>query len=131
MDVSDLIDILKDICKDRYGDWLVYFCDDDDDDYTVNSVYVDDDNDICIESTDYEDDMPEFTAEELLEELKEYDGDTYVYFREEYEDGSWYDYEIDDNWYIGTDNDGEDILNIDCYDDNEGGGEDEDGKEDN
>lgn len=75
--------------------------------------------------------MPEFTAEELLEELKEYDGATYVYFREEYEDGSWYDYEIDDNWYIGTDNDGEDILNIDCYDDNEGGGEDEDGKEDN
>lgn len=115
MTVAELKDILCDVNNDGYGDWSVFMCDDDDDDFTINHIYLDEDDDLCLESTDAEDNTYDFTCNDIIERLSEYSDDTYVYFREEYEDESWCDYNIDDNWYIGSDDDGYDILNIDCY----------------
>lgn len=91
-----------------------FFCDDDDDDYTVNHIYLDNDGDVCLESTDTEGDNYDFTANNVLNRLKHYENDKYVYFLEEYLDGSSNDYDIVFNWYIGYDEDGDSILNIDC-----------------
>ena len=95
-------------------DWIVYFCDDDDDDYTVNHIYVDDDGDICLESTDMEGDNYDMTAEDILKKIEGFDNDEYVYFLEEYYDGSSTGYDIEFNWYIGHSVSGIEILNIDC-----------------
>lgn len=95
-----------------YGDWVLFMCDDDDDDFSVNHIYVDDDGDICLKST--EEGGYEFTANNVLNRLKHYDNESYVYFVEEYDDGSSNVYDIDFHWFIGANDDGDDILNIDC-----------------
>ena len=115
MYVGQLKQLLKCISEDGYGDWVVNMCDDDDDDYTINHIYVDYDGDLCLESTDAEWNTYDFTCDNVLSRLNKYPDDMYVYFLEEYEDESSYAYDIDDEWYIGTDGDGDDILNIDCY----------------
>lgn len=114
MKIKALKKLLHNICDRGYKDWVVYFCDDDDDDYTVNHIYVDDDGDICLESTDMEGDNYDMTAEDMLKRIKRYDNDEYVYFLEEYYDGSSTGYGIEFNWYIGHDDYGNEILNIDC-----------------
>lgn len=115
MKIGAIKKLLHIICNEGYGDWVLFFCDDDDDDYTVNHIYVDDEGDICLESTDMEgDDNYDFTAKNVLNRIKKYDNSTYVYFLEEYEDGSSTGYDIHFKWYIGTDDYGNDILNIDC-----------------
>ena len=97
MIVKALKKLIHTIIDDGYGEWKVFFCDDDDDDYTVNHIFIDDDGDVCLQSTDTEG-----------------DNDKYVYFQEEYWDGSYEDYDIEFNWYIGIDDNGDSILNIDC-----------------
>lgn len=97
-----------------YGDWTLFMCDDDDDDYTINHIYVDDDGDICLKSTDAEGDNYDFTANDVLRRIKKYDNEGYVYFLEEYWNGAYETYDIEFNWYIGLDYSGNDILNIDC-----------------
>ena len=114
MKVKALKKLLYLIRNAGYGDWTLFMCDDDDDDFSINHIYTDDDGDICLESTDMEVDNYEFTANNVLNRLRHYDNETYVYFLEEYEDGSSNAYDIDFNWYIGSDDDGDDILNIDC-----------------
>lgn len=115
MTVGELESLLRNICDDGYGDWVVYMCDDEDEDYTINHIYIDSDGDICLESTDAEDDTYDFTCDDMLNRLRKYSDDTYVYFLEEYEDESSNSYDIDDGWYIGTDYEGDEILNIDCF----------------
>ena len=114
MKIKALKQLLHNICDRGYMDWIVYFCDDDDDDYTVNHIYVDDDGDICLESTDMEGDNYDMTAEDILKKIEGFDNDEYVYFLEEYYDGSSTGYDIEFNWYIGHSVSGIEILNIDC-----------------
>lgn len=114
MKIKALKKLLYDICNSGYNDWIVYFCDDDDDDYSVNHIYVDDDGDICLESTDMEEDNYEFSPEDILNEIECYNDEDYVYFLEEYYDGSSTGYDIEFNWYIGHDDCGNEVLNIDC-----------------
>lgn len=114
MRIKALRYLLHVIIDEGYGDWVVWFCDDDDDDYSVNHIYKDDDGDVCLESTDlgYH---HEFTAQEILSRMKKYDSEDYVYFKEiGYGDYDECDYYIISEWYIGTDVDGYAILNIDC-----------------
>lgn len=130
MTIESLREILGDICDGGYSDWTVFFCDDDDDDYSVNSIYVDDDGDVCLESTDMDGDFPDYTAEDILDEIADYDDDTEVYFLEEYWDGSSTAFDIEDNWYIGSNDYGNDVLNIDCSemdDDNDDDNSDDNG----
>ena len=116
MKIKALKKLLYNIRDNGYGDWIVYFCDDDDDDYTVNHIYVDNDGDICLESTDMEGDGNyDFTVNDILRRIRKYDNENYVYFLEEYEDGSSTGYDIKFNSYLGTDDWGNTILNIDCY----------------
>ena len=114
MKIKALKQLLHNICDRGYMDCIVYFCDDDDDDYTVNHIYVDDDGDICLESTDMEGDNYDMTAEDILKKIEGFDNDEYVYFLEEYYDGSSTGYDIEFNWYIGHSVSGIEILNIDC-----------------
>ena len=114
MKIKALKQLLHNICDRGYMDWIVYFCDDDDDDYTVNHIYVDEDGDICLESTDMEGDNYDMTAEDILKKIEGFDNDEYVYFLEEYYDGSSTGYDIEFNWYIGHSVSGIEILNIDC-----------------
>lgn len=132
MNIGELKELLQDICNSGYSDWKVFMCDDDDDDFTINHIYVDDDGDLCLESTDTEGDNYDFTCQTVLNRLNKYTDDMYVYFLEEYEDESTNAYDIDDNWYIGTDDDGYDVLNIDCYpcDDDEYDDDDDDYEDD-
>lgn len=116
MKIRALKKLLYNIRNNGYGDWTVYFCDDDDDDYTVNHIYVDNDGDICLESTDMEGDGNyDFTVNDILRRIKKYDNENYVYFLEEYEDGSSTGYDIKFKSYLGKDDWGNTILNIDCY----------------
>ncbi len=80
MKIGALKKLLHIICDEGYGDWVLYFCDDDDDDYTVNHIYVDDEDDICLKSTDMEGNNYDFTAQNVLSRIKKYDNSTYVYF---------------------------------------------------
>lgn len=114
MKVNALKKLLHTIIDDGYGDWKVFFCDDDNDDYTVNHIFLDDDGDVCLQSTDTEGDNYDFTVKDVLARLKRYNNEKIVYFQEEYWDGGSEDYDIEFNWYIGTDNYGDSILNIDC-----------------
>lgn len=126
MKIKALKELLHDICDSGYQDWIVYFCDDDNDDYTVNHIYVDDDGNICLESTDMEGDNYDLTAEDIYNEIECYDNEDYVYFLEEYYDGSSTGYDIEFNWYVGHDDSGNEILNIDCSEmDDEDCGDDE------
>ena len=52
MRIKALRKLLHIIVDNGYGDWVVWFCDDDDDDYSVNHIYKDDNGDVCLESTD-------------------------------------------------------------------------------
>ena len=40
MKIKALKKLLHTIIDEGYGDWKVYLCDDDDDDYTVNHIYL-------------------------------------------------------------------------------------------
>ena len=116
MKVKTLKNLLYKICCEGYADWTPWFCDEEGDYYTVNHIYVDDDGDICIESTDMEGDGNyDFTAANILHRLKNYDPDSYVYFLEEFEDGDTYACDISWNWYTDYDDDGEELLYIDCF----------------
>lgn len=119
MKIKALKKILHLISNAGYGDWILFMCDDDDDDYTINHIYRDDDGDICLKSTDMEGDNYDFTANNVLKRINKYNNEDYVYFLEEYWDGSWNTYDIKFNWYIGWDDSGDPILNIDCYDDDD------------
>lgn len=118
MTIKALKKLLHLIVDEGYGDWVVWFCDDDDDDYTVNHIYIDDDGDVCLESNNSEGDNYDFTAQNILSRIKKYDNEEYVYFKEVYWDGNSYTtFDIEFEWYIGIDNDGDSILNIDCSED--------------
>lgn len=114
MRIKALKKLLHIIIDEGYGDWIVWFCDDDNDDYSVNHIYIDDDGDVCLESTDQEGDNYDFTAQNILSRIKKYDNEEYVYFTEIYWDGSYNDYDIVFEWYIGYNDAGESVLNIDC-----------------
>lgn len=114
MKIKALKKLLHTICDDGYGEWKLFLCDDDDDDYSVNHIFIDDDGDVCLQSTDTEGDNYDFTVEDILARLKRFDNDKYVYFQEEYWDGSSCYFDIEFNWYIGTSYYGDSILNIDC-----------------
>lgn len=116
MKIKTLKKLLYKICCEGYAEWIPSFCDEEGDSYTVNHIYVDDDDDICIESTEMEGDGNyDFTVANILHRLKDYDPDSYVYFLEEFEDGDTYPCDISGNWYIDDDEDGDEILYIDCY----------------
>lgn len=116
MNVGYLKKILYNICQDGYADWIPWFCDEDGDYFSVNHIYTDDEGDLCLESTDMEGDYNyEFTAKNILHRLKKYNGSTYVYFSSEDEDGDTYACDIENNWYIDSDDDGDDTLFIDCH----------------
>lgn len=113
MQVWELIEEIEDLCNDGYGAWEINFCDDDDDCFTVNSIYYDDDGDVCLEASDDEG-LTNYTADEILAELREYDEYGDVYFCEDF-DEYYCIYDIDDDWYIEKDDGGNDFLCIDCY----------------
>lgn len=116
MNIGTLIEILQNMCYNGYSEWILWFCDEEGDEYSVNHIYVDDEGDICIESTDMEGDGNyEFTVEDILHRLNEYDPDSYVYFLEEFEDGGTYACDIDEDWYTDYDAYGDTQLYIDCY----------------
>jgi len=116
MKVRTLKKLLYKICCEGYAEWTPWFCDEEGDYYTVNHIYVDDDDDICIESTDMEGDGNyDFTVANILHRLKNYNPDSYVYFLEEFEDGDTYACDISGNWYTDYDEDGDELLYIDCY----------------
>lgn len=115
MKIKVLKKMLYKICCEGYADWEVNFCDEEGDNYTVNHIYVDDDGDVCLESTDAECDTYDFTAANILGRLKRYDPDGYVYFLEEDEDEDTYACDIECNWYVDYDGDGDELLYIDCH----------------
>lgn len=117
MKISTLKRLLYEICNNGYADWIPWFCDEEDDDYSVNHIYVDNEGDVCIESSDawYKSNNYDFTVANILHRLKNYDPDSYVYFLEEFEDGDTYACDISFNWYTGHDDYGNDTLYIDCY----------------
>ena len=117
MNIKTLKKMLREICDDGYGNWVPRFYG-----YTINHIYIDDDGDICLQSSDCEDDPYDFTAWNILKRLNDYYPKSYVYFEEEYYDDcddECYDYyDIEYNWYIDTeeDDDGDEYeyLYIDC-----------------
>jgi hypothetical protein len=118
MNIKTLKKMLREICDDGYGNWVPRFYG-----YTINHIYIDDDGDICLQSSDCEDDPYDFTAWNILKRLNDYYPKSYVYFEEEYYDDcddECYDYyDIEYNWYIDTwydDDENEDVeeLYIDC-----------------
>ena len=108
MNVAQLRTMLQDAINDGYGDYYVNFCDQDGDTVTINKCYEDDDDDVCLESNEF--DTYEYTAEQLLSELEDYNNNTYIYV---YDDDNDLNFDIDDDkdWYIGED----DCLTIDTY----------------
>ncbi len=123
MNVKTLKKMLKAICDDGYAEWIPRFCPPDGGNYSINHIYVDDDGDICLQSSDCEDDPHSFTAWQIYKRLNNHYPKSYVYFEEEYYDDyddECYDcYDIEYNWYIDTwydDDEDEDVeeLYIDC-----------------
>lgn len=115
MKVKNFKKILYQICCEGYAEWIPLFCDEENDYYSINHIYVDDDDDVCLESTDMEEDNYDFTVANILHRLKHYDPDKYVYLLEEFEDGDTYACDITKNWYTNYDDDGDMALYIDCY----------------
>lgn len=66
MNVKTLKKMLKAICDDGYGNWEPHFCISSDEWYTINHIYVDNDGDVCLQSSDCEDDPYDFTAWNIL-----------------------------------------------------------------
>jgi hypothetical protein len=116
MKIRTLKKLLHKICYEGYSDWTPWFCDEEEDIYTVNHIYVDDDGDVCLESTDMEgDNNYDFTTADILHRLKKYDPNGIVYFLEEFDNGDTCVFDISNIWYIDFDDDGNERLYIDCF----------------
>lgn len=100
MNLGKFKSYLKDIINEGYGDYTLYFCDQDCDCYTIEDIYTDDDGDIYLNS----DGNGEMTAEEILYELNAqcYCNRTYTYLYDEDED---LNFDIEGGWYIDDDDD--------------------------
>lgn len=114
MKVGTLKKKLYKMCCDGFADYCLRFDPRDDGEYSINHIYVDDDGDVCLESTDMENDTYDFTVANILHRLKNYSPDDYVYFMEEYEDGDTYAWDITGNYYEGYDDDGDETIFIYC-----------------
>ena len=94
------------ICE-GYGNYIVYFYDQDGDRVTIDAFYLDDDGDVCLESNDY--DNKDYSANELVNILDRYGGDTYIYIYDEDSDVYFDIDESDDEedydnlWYVDDD----------------------------
>ena len=115
MKVKTLKKLLYWICSEGYADWTPWFCNEEGDSYTVNHIYVDSDGDICLESTDMENDTYDFTSANILGRQKHYNPESYVYFLEEDEDGDTYACNIKYYWYDSQDCNFDRKLYIDCH----------------
>ena len=96
--------------NEGYGDYVLYFCDQDGDSYTIDYVYCDDDGDCCLQSNNYDDN--DFSVNELLEELEPYDYNDYVYVEHDDDDDNIIWEQIDGVWYYDDD---EEELTIDMH----------------
>ena len=129
MDVEQLKANLAKAIEEGYDNYVVYFMDQDNDAYSIATCYLDDDGDVCLECQDNGDD--DYSADELLEQLEQFDDDLYVYIydvdndmvldiNEEENDYDPYD----DLWYIDDETD----LCMDVtYDEEDDDEEEEDG----
>ena len=111
------------ICE-GYGDYVVWFYDQDGDCVSIDKCYLDDDGDVCLESNEY--DNNDYSANELVNILDRYDGDTYIYVYnedndvafdiDEEDEDDYYDDNYDDLWYI---NDDDELCMDTTYEENE------------
>ena len=103
MNVKTLKKMLRQICDAGYAEWIPRFYPPDGGHYSINHIYIDDDGDICLQSSDYDDDPYQYTV---------------WYLEEEYDDESTDAWDIEFNWYTDTytDDDGDEVeeLYIDC-----------------
>lgn len=113
MNVGTLRYALQSAIDAGYGDYSVNFCDQDGDPITIDNYYEDNDGDVCLESNEY--DNNDYTAEQLLSFLEDYNNGQYVYI---YDDDCDQDFDIDEThgedghiWYIDKDGN----LTIDTY----------------
>lgn len=120
MNIGTLKKLLKTICDKGYAEWEVCFCTPDGESYYINHIYVDENGNVCLQSTDYEETTYDFTVYNILKRLNNHYPKTYVYFEEEFEDGSRYSWDIMYKWYKDSfyddkyEEEVEDII-IDCY----------------
>lgn len=87
---------LRGIYNDNDGWRTLNFADQDGDWYYITDVYIDDDDDICLEAGD----GCEMSAEEIYNQLRGYDGNSYIYVYATEDD---YNFEIEGGWYIDDD----------------------------
>lgn len=119
MKVSRLIYWLEDIQSEGYGGYVLWFSDQDEDYFTVDSVYCDEDGDCCLQS-EADSQYGDLTVDELLDELYEFGDDDYVYMEhvDEYGDQESLWEHIEGGWYL--DDDGDLVMDMtyeNCYDD--------------
>lgn len=111
MNVRILKRILFEICRDGFVRDVIYFCDEDDDCYSVNSIYKDSIGEVCLNCSDGD---HEYTASQILHKLKKFDPNAraYVLYYENYEA---YTNEISGHWYTEENEYGFHDAYIDCY----------------
>lgn len=118
MNVKTLKKMLRQICDAGYAEWIPRFYPPDGGHYSINHIYIDDDGDICLQSSDYDDDPYQYTVWNILKRLNTHYPKSYVYLEEEYDDESTDAWDIEFNWYTDTytDDDGDEVeeLYIDC-----------------
>lgn len=114
MKVRKLKFYLEDIQEEGYGSYVLYFSDQDENYYTVDSIFFDEDGDLCLQSSD---DF-EMTVDDLLDNLSDVDDDTYVYFEHLCWDDSSLTCDIEGGWYIDDLDDP--IMDV-CYHDEDDG----------
>lgn len=97
MKLRTLKSYLKGIRNEGDAGYILNFSDQDCDYYTITDIYEDEDGDICLEAGDYEMDV-----NDILDNLKGYRGDSYVYI---YAPCNDIYFDIEGGWYFDDDGD--------------------------
>ena len=108
MTVAQLQANLRQAIAEGYGNYTVWFYDQDGDGVSIDTFYLDDDGDVCLESNEF--DNKDYSAHELVNILERYDGDTYIYV---------YNEDIDECFDIEEEDDDEDYDNLWYISDND------------
>jgi len=68
---------LEQAVEEGYGEYKLFFCDQDGECFSVDSCYLDDDADLCLE---FNEDGRPLTVQQMYDKLDRYKDDTYAYF---------------------------------------------------
>ncbi|MCQ2243591.1 MAG: hypothetical protein MJZ32_04970 [Bacteroidaceae bacterium] len=104
MKVKRLLYWLYDIQENGPINCELSFSDQDCDCYTVDEIYVDEDGDVCLHSeADYC--CGDLWVEDIIEQLEQFDEDSYVYFEHMDYDDDITTFDIEGGWYLDDDSD--------------------------